>query len=263
MNNYTLESNTPIGAGTYGKVFLARKNDGSRVVLKQIGSGSTMAFVSNEILAGKKLSHSRIPKYHGSFTKGSSIFLAFDYLANHQDLFAFLEERNFAPLPERRLTNLFYNIVETLNYVHSKGLAHMDIKLENVMVNLENGEFSLIDFGLCKVVENDSATYNDLCGSSEYIAPEMYSKKNYLPKLCDIYSLGVVFYCLLFGEFPFNNNERIAAIRHNSPAPEIKFPASSTVSESMRRLVLRMIASDPTARISTGELLQTLSQMKV
>jgi serine/threonine protein kinase len=91
-----------------------------------------------------------------------------------------------------------------LRYLHNLGIAHRDIKLENIMIasNNENDtDLKIIDFGLSTVVYSGE-TMKATLGTLIYCAPEVLKGTNYNLK-SDIWSLGVVFYILLFGKIPF------------------------------------------------------------
>lgn len=86
-----------------------------------------------------------------------------------------------------------------VRYTHEQGIAHLDIKLENVIVN--ELRLTLVDFGL-------SVQGNLLCrqygGSADYASPEILKKIPYLPLPSDIWSAGIVLFVILTGGFPFD-----------------------------------------------------------
>lgn len=112
-------------------------------------------------------------------------------------------------LPQRTLTlndgiTVFGQIGKGVGMIHSKNIIHRDIKLENILLkrNSKGGYTCKIgDFGLARPIDdNETAVTN--CGTEIYMAPEILSGHSY-GRQADVWSLGVLFYCLLFGDFPF------------------------------------------------------------
>ncbi|RKP37293.1 kinase-like domain-containing protein, partial [Dimargaris cristalligena] len=100
----------------------------------------------------------------------------------------------------------FVQIVHGVNYLHSLGIAHRDLKLENCMLNFD-GIVKLIDFG-CAIVfktpfESEAHEVTGYTGSDPYIAPELHVKRPYDPRASDIWSLGIVLFSLVLSKFPW------------------------------------------------------------
>ena len=81
-------------------------------------------------------------------------------------------------------------------------MTHRDIKLENVLLNDANTEIKLIDFGFSTCIPNDRKI-KIFCGTPSYMAPEIVSKIEYEGPPADLWALGVLFFALLCGKFPF------------------------------------------------------------
>jgi len=85
--------------------------------------------------------------------------------------------------------------------VHSKGVLHRDIKLDNILPS--EGDVKICDFGVSKLVHNPNSTQTEQCGTPAYIAPEVFRGKGYKGFQSDIWSAGVVLYAMLYGTVPF------------------------------------------------------------
>lgn len=87
--------------------------------------------------------------------------------------------------------------------MHSKNIIHRDIKLENILLKKHSKGYTckIGDFGLARPIDNNETAITN-CGTEIYMAPEILSGQAY-GKQADLWSIGVLFHCLLFGDFPF------------------------------------------------------------
>jgi serine/threonine protein kinase len=101
--------------------------------------------------------------------------------------------------------SMFRQMVSTVSWMHSHGVAHLDLSLENTMlasVNEHQVIVKLIDFGLAKHFKLNER-FSEKVGKEGYMAPEVYAKKGYLPEKADIWCLGVMLYMMLVGASPY------------------------------------------------------------
>ncbi|KAF8554810.1 kinase-like protein, partial [Imleria badia] len=80
-------------------------------------------------------------------------------------------------------------LVEGVAFMHEHNVAHMDLKPQNVIVPVEGGHLSIIDFSVSSRVPGPDTTYSGVVGTEDYIAPEVH-KGNYKPMLADLWSCG-------------------------------------------------------------------------
>lgn len=104
-------------------------------------------------------------------------------------------------LPEEEAKRLIKQLIQVLAYLHSQGITHRDIKLENVILN-EKNNIKVIDFGF-STVQNPHKKIKMFCGTPSYMAPEIVSRIEYFGPPADIWSSGVLLFCLINGYFPF------------------------------------------------------------
>ncbi len=98
------------------------------------------------------------------------------------------------------------DILDALCYMHDKGVAHMDVKLENILYDTTSKRLKLIDFGNAKVFKVDDSVlmFKDICGTEGYLPPEMYkAQPRYFADRVDVWCVGIVLYNLLFDSMPW------------------------------------------------------------
>jgi calcium/calmodulin-dependent protein kinase I len=105
---------------------------------------------------------------------------------------------------EKECAQLIHQVLQSLEYLHSQGIAHRDLKPENLLI-ASNGQDSLdiklSDFGLSKIF-NENSVLKTQCGTPAYVAPEILRKGRYTAKV-DLWALGVIAFILLSGYPPF------------------------------------------------------------
>jgi len=256
---YVIESK--LGAGVFGEVFLATsEKNGEEVALKRISKRNPKfdpQMVSREITAGEALKNPGIVAFKSNFETLNNIYLVYE-LVDGQDLCTFMTERNFEPVGEKDAKRIIRQIVSAMLYCHEQGIAHRDIKLDNILIS-KDGKTKMIDFGLSSSKLQQGDKCKDYVGSPEYAAPEILARKPYDPFRADIFSIGVVLYGLLFGEFPFSTADRwdkVAlgehpAIRWADKVPSFPYVISSEAKE----LIERMLEVDPQKRITLLQIL--------
>ena len=109
------------------------------------------------------------------------------------------------PYSEKRAASISGQLMSAVKYMHDHNVAHRDLKLTNILVDPEY-IVKIIDFGFACEAEELQKMY---CGTPSYMAPEIVERKMYEPKPTDIWSLGVVLFKLLTGDYAFGGSSKL------------------------------------------------------
>ena len=192
-----------------------------------------------------KMNHPGIIKIH-DFIVDSSYFYLIMELCSGETLI------NQTPPPgsinETTSKPIFKQILEVIAYIHEQGIAHRDLKLENVLIN-SSGHIKLIDFGFSRFAESGQM-FATPCGSPAYAAPEVMSGRTYDGKAADMWSCGILLYSLVTGELPWKQGNQVhvmAQIQNGS------YEIPSGVSTFCSDLISKLLQPDPTMRLTASE----------
>ena len=140
-----------------------------------------------------------------------------------------------------------------LKYLHSKGVTHRDIKLENIIIdNQKHGMIKLIDFGFCCCTQQGQKL-KIFCGTPSYMCPEIVLKREYLGPPTDIWATGVLVFALLCGQFPFKGLTDKDLYKKITKGV-ITWP--DHLSTEAKSFISRMLVVDPSKRSTSAQLLE-------
>lgn len=150
--------------------------------------------------------------------------------------------------------NAVEQMLLALNYIHSHGIVHRDLKLENFLYEAKDSDqLKLIDFGFSKVWDPNIKMHVS-CGTLAYVAPEVL-KKAYTNQ-CDMWSLGVIAFVLLSGYMPFSGSEAVQTRNISTGHYVLKPERWTPISLEGRQFVKAMLEVDPAKRLTAGQALQ-------
>ncbi|GJM10182.1 MAG: hypothetical protein DHS20C11_24580 [Lysobacteraceae bacterium] len=240
----------PLGRGGMASVYLAIQESVEREVALKVMSPVLLVDPSfserflREARIAANLHHRHIVAVHDVGAHGDYHYIAMEYLAAG----AFGRKGN-ACEPDVAL-RIVKEIASALDYAHSKGYIHRDVKPDNVLFR-EDGSAVLTDFGIARAT--DSATQmtrtGSVIGTPHYMSPEQ-SRGNQVDRRADLYSLGIVFYELLRGRVPFEGEDSLSVgIKHITEPVPVLPPALN----QYQSLIERLLAKSPDDRYQTGE----------
>lgn len=197
-----------LGKGSYGKVVQAMHKNTKQVYALKIMEKAQMK--TSDLVASTKserdiltiLNHPFIVSLHGAFQTRSKLYLLMDYVCGGE-LFLHINKQGIFMEGQARM--YIGEIILALEYLHSHGIIHRDLKPENVLLGAD-GHVILTDFGLSKLntkIDSSEELHKTLCGTNEYMAPEMINGGGY-GKSVDWWALGTLVYEMLTGDPPFH-----------------------------------------------------------
>ncbi|XP_058231580.1 death-associated protein kinase 1 isoform X2 [Hemibagrus wyckioides] len=253
-----------LGSGQFAVVRKCRnKNTGQAYAAKFIKKrrskssrrGVSKDDIEREVSILKQIQHPNVITLHDVFENKNEVILILELVAGGE-LFDFLAEKE--SLSEEEATEFLKQILDGVNYLHSKHIAHFDLKPENIMLlnrNVPHPRIKLIDFGLAHKIDF-SNDFKNIFGTPEFVAPEVV---NYEPLglEADMWSVGVITYILLSGASPFlgeNKQETLA----NVSAVDYEFDEEyfSNTSSLAKDFIARLLIKDPKKRMTIQDSLQ-------
>ena len=158
------------------------------------------------------------------------------------------------PFPIAEVVDIVAGVLSALEYSHSAGLVHRDIKPGNVMLT-SKGEVKVMDFGIARAIADSQATMtqtNAVVGTAQYLSPEQAQGKP-VDARSDLYSTGVLLFELLTGKPPFTGDSAVAvAYQHVQTIPPLPSSIAGDVPEAMDRVVMKALAKNPDDRYSSA-----------
>uniref|UniRef100_A0A183BZ25 Serine/threonine-protein kinase PLK n=1 Tax=Globodera pallida TaxID=36090 RepID=A0A183BZ25_GLOPA len=256
QNNTTKRTYTKgifLGKGGFARCYELTDNQTKRIYAGKVVSKTLLVKkhqrdkMAQEIQIHQALSHPHVVKMEGFFEDEDNVYILLE-LCSRRSLMELHRRRKAVTEPEARYFT--FQIVEACKYLHAKKIIHRDLKLGNLFLNADM-QVKIGDFGLATIVDFDGERKKTLCGTPNYIAPEMLDKKGHSYEV-DIWAIGCILYTLLVGKPPFETEtlkdtyNRIKANQYTIP-PKIGKDAAT--------LITRLLAPDPLRRPRISEIL--------
>jgi len=231
-----------------------------KVFKKKQGSQASTQDLQQEIAVLMSVGHPNILCLKFPYDEPDGVYLVLE-LAPEGELFNYILQRQ--KIPEHDTRKIIIQLLNGLKYLHERNIVHRDIKPENILLADKNLHVKLGDFGLAKIVGEDSFT-TSLCGTPSYVAPEILrpSKNRRYDRAVDVWSLGVVMYICLCGfppfsdelvskEFPYTLSEQIKKGLFDFPSPYW-----DSISDEALDLIDSMMQVDSRRRITVQDALK-------
>ena len=240
-----------LGSGQFGKVYLSYLiEDPSKyfaikcVSKRKIASGRKFKeLFESEVIIMSSINHPNVLQLIELHESANNYYLVMDF-CNKGDLSSYVEKRHHLSEPEA--IYFFKQIMNGFRALHKAKVMHRDVKLANIF--LHNDIVKIGDFGFAKMGVDETGTN---LGTPITQAPELYSMKEKYTSKADLWSLGVCYYQILFGEFPFDGNsiDNLKRKALDYSGNNLVFPGYPLISQESKNLIVALLQSKPENRI--------------
>jgi len=231
-----------IGTGSFAVVKLGLDRETQKKVairsIRRSNCTLPLAYLRQELEVHRQLKHPAIAECLFAAWTTSSITMVVEYVPDGSllDYVGRLHDEN-------RIRDIFKQLLSAIHYLHSNGIVHRDIKLENILVKAASWKIKLVDFTFAAHFD-EQTLFQDTPGTLVTAPPEVLLGRPYKGPPRDIWASGVVLYCLWKESYPFKDRSEV--ILKEIPAFEAP--------EGVKDLVSKMLVKDPDDRAALSDL---------
>lgn len=235
-----------LGKGSFGKVVLVQLINNKKLfamkILKKrlVVKRKQIDHTKTERQIMEKLNHPFIVKLYYAFQDEKKLYFVTEFMQGGE---LFFHLRRNALYKDKAVVFYMSEILLAIEYMHNNNYIYRDLKPENILID-KFGHIKLTDFGLSKLVSDENKKTYTMCGTAEYLAPEVLFEKGY-DKTCDWFSMGVVMFEMLCGYHPYpRKNNKIDVNAYMRP---IILP--NVLSGQAKDLISKLLETNPRKRL--------------
>lgn len=238
-----------IGEGTFAKVkFATNTETGENVAVKVLAKSTILKHkmvnqIKREISIMKIVRHPYIVRLHEVLASKTKIYIILEFITGGELFDKIVHQGKLHGFESRRY---FQQLIDAVDYCHSKGVYHRDLKPENLLLD-SRGKLKVSDFGLSALQQQGAGLLHTTCGTPNYLAPEVLSNQGYDGSAADVWSCGVILYVLMAGYLPFEETDLPTLYRKISAA---EFSCPPWFSPEAKSLIRRILDPNPKTRIN-------------
>ncbi|THU65813.1 hypothetical protein C4D60_Mb05t07610 [Musa balbisiana] len=245
-----------LGEGSFAKVKYARDvRTGNSFAIKildkqQVLRHKMVEQIKREISTMKLIKHPNVVQIYEVMASKTKIYIVLEFVDGGE---LFDKIANHGKLKEDEARRYFQQLINAVDYCHSRGVYHRDLKPENLLLD-SYGTLKVSDFGLSAFAPQirEDGLLHTTCGTPNYVAPEVLNDKGYDGTASDIWSCGVILFVLMAGYLPFDEPNLVTLYKKISKA-EFLFPA--WFSSGAKKLITRILDPNPHTRITISNIL--------
>ncbi|CAL5042032.1 unnamed protein product [Urochloa decumbens] len=242
-----------IGQGTFAKVkFAVDADTGAAVAMKVLDKETILTHrmlhqIKREISIMKIVRHPNIVRLNEVLAGKTKIYIILELVTGGE---LFDKIARHGKLCENEARKYFQQLIDAIDYCHSKGVYHRDLKPENLLLDAR-GNLKVSDFGLSTLSQNGVGLLHTTCGTPNYVAPEVLGSNGYDGSAADVWSCGVILYVLMAGYLPFEEND-LSSLYGKITAAQYSCPY--WFSPAVNSLIQRILDPNPRTRITIEEI---------
>nr|KYP46248.1 CBL-interacting serine/threonine-protein kinase 8 [Cajanus cajan] len=241
-----------IGEGTFAKVKFAQNTEtGESVAMKVLDRSTIIKHkmveqIKREISIMKLVRHPYVV-----LASRTKIYIILEFITGGELFDKIIHHGRLSEADSRRY---FQQLIDGVDYCHSKGVYHRDLKPENLLLD-SLGNIKISDFGLSALPEQGVSILRTTCGTPNYVAPEVLSHKGYNGAVADVWSCGVILYVLLAGYLPFDELDLTTLYKWNLDCIEkAEFSCPPWFPVGAKALIHRILDPNPETRITIEQI---------
>ncbi len=240
-----------LGRGSFGQVILSRLKINNKLYAMKILDKSLLKVKKQELHT--KAERDLMVKIHcpfivnikSAFQDEKYLYIVSDFMQGGDMYYHLHQARKF----DFNLTQFYISeIILALEYLHKNNMVYRDLKPENILLDAK-GHIKLTDFGLSKMLNSSKDKAFTVCGTLQYLAPEMFTNQGY-DKNVDWWALGCLIYEMLTGKLPFPI-KRGMSLNNEIYKSKIQYPRF--LDQDARDLISKLLEVDPKKRLGSGK----------
>lgn len=246
-----------LGSGGFGSVFRITDQDGEAYALKAIWKGhvskskKSLDKVKSEIAIQRSLHHKNILKLYDSFDDTNYFYIILELCQGHSVRDNLRKARRFDEAETRRILR---QVMDGLCYLHDNRIIHRDLKPDNFLV-ASDGTIKIADFGLSAKLDYDDERKYTMCGTPNYLCPELVARTNKGHSYeVDIWAIGVCAFAMLTGHPPFESNRKNLTYEYIRNC-QYRFPSDIPLSHEARDFIKSILQIRPERRPNAQDLM--------
>ncbi|KAK9355573.1 kinase-like domain-containing protein [Lipomyces doorenjongii] len=244
-----------LGEGGFARCFQIQDENLNVYAAKTIAKASltsakTRAKLLGEIKVHQSMDHPNIVKFVECFEDDVNVYILLEVCSNKTLMDMHRRRKRFT---EQEARYFLIQILGAVKYMHGRRVIHRDLKLGNIFLD-HDMNIKIGDFGLAALLLSDTDRKKTICGTPNYIAPEvLFGKEDGHSFEVDLWSVGIILYAMLIGKPPFQSKE-VNVIYKKIKAIEYEFPDDIKISPEAKDLIQSLLNKDPNARPSLDQI---------
>eukprot|EP00249_Psilotum_nudum_P012732 c23949_g1_i1 orf=481-1800(+) len=246
-----------LGEGTFAKVKFAKNTrTGESVAIKVLDKEKILKHkmveqIKREISTMKLIKHPNVVQLYEVMASKTKIYIVLELVTGGELFDKIVHQRRLKEDDARRY---FQQLINAVDFCHSRGVYHRDLKPENLLLDAQ-GNLKISDFGLSALPQQvrEDGLLHTTCGTPNYVAPEVINDKGYDGATADLWSCGVILFVLMAGYLPFDESNLMVLYRKIHKAD---FTCPPWFSSGAKKFILRLLEPNPQKRITIPEMLE-------
>ena len=244
-----------LGKGGFAKCYELINKDNNKIFAAKMLQKNSLKTerqkqkLITEIKIHKSCHHSNIVAFEHNFEDEDNFYILLE-LCQNQTLNELHVRRKI--LTEIEVQCYIIQLIKALQYLHSHRIIHRDLKLGNLFLN-DKMELKVGDFGLATKLDYDGERKKTVCGTPNYIAPEVINSTGHSYEV-DIWAIGIIIYTLLIGKPPFETRD-VKTTYNKIKRAEYSFPETCKISPCAKNLIKKILVVNPKERPTLNEIL--------